>query len=66
MADPPQIDDPTPTSTEMFEGTARHLRSTNAMTRDIVIVVQMIGRDNAPTLAICERFSPKPSRITAY
>ena len=66
MALPPQMEEPTPTSTEMLAGIFIHLRSKNAITRDMVIVVQIMGRDRAPTLAISERFSPKPSRITAY
>ena len=66
MAEPPQMEDPTPTSTEILLGIFIHLRSRNAITRDMVMVVQIMGRDWAPTLAISERFRPKPRRITAY
>ena len=66
MADPPQMDEPTPTSTEMLLGMASRLRSTKAITSETVMVVQMMGRESAPTLAISDRFSPKPRRITAY
>ncbi len=36
------------------------------MASEVVIVDTMIGSDCAPTLAISDRFSPNPSRMTAY
>ena len=30
------------------------------------MVERMIGKEEAPTFAISERFSPNPSKITAY
>ena len=66
MAEPPQMEEPTPTSTEMLLGTVRYFCSTNAMTRETVMVVQMMGRERSPTFAIWDRFRQKPRRITAY
>ena len=38
MAEPPQIDEPTPTSIDVFEGTLRTFCNIHAITRDVVIV----------------------------
>ena len=66
MADPPQMDEPTPTSTEMRPGIFMHLHSANATASDVAMVAQMMGSDWAPTLASSDKLSPKPSKITAY
>ena len=66
MAEPPQIEEPTPTRVEMDAGIFISLYSTNAITSEVAMVEAIMGRDVAPTLAISDRFSPNPSRITAY
>ena len=48
IAEPPQIDEPTPTSTDVFAGTLRTLCNIHAITRDAVIVQIMIGSDCFP------------------
>ena len=48
MADPPQIEEPTPTSIDVFAGTLRVFRIIHEMIRDVVIVQIMIGRDCFP------------------
>ena len=48
MADPPQIEEPTPTSIDVFAGTLRAFRIIHEMIRDVVIVQIMIGRDCFP------------------
>ena len=66
MAEPPQIDEPTPTSVAILPGTFITRQSTKAMTSEVEIVATIIGSDWAPLDKIWERFMPKPSRITAY
>ena len=66
IAEPPQMEDPTPTSVEIFPGTCITLCNRYAMIRDVEIVVTIIGSDCFPVSRITERFSPKPRRITAY
>ncbi len=44
IADPPQMDEPTPTRIEVFDGTFMILRRTHAMIREVLIVHTMIGR----------------------
>ena len=66
IAEPPQMDEPTPTSVEMLDGTFIALHSTNDTISEVPMVETMIGSDCAPTFAISDRLRPKPSRITAY
>ena len=66
IAEPPQMEDPTPTSVEIFPGTCITLCNRYALIRDVEIVVMIIGSDCFPVSRITERFSPKPRRITAY
>ena len=66
IADPPQIEDPTPISVATFEGIFIALHSTKAMTSEVVMVAMMIGSDCWPFARISARFMPKPSRMTAY
>ena len=66
IAEPPQIEEPTPTSVEIFLGMCSARHSTNEMTSDVVMVEMMMGRELAPTLAISPKLRPKPSRMTAY
>ena len=66
MADPPQIDEPTPTSVEILRGMCSARHSAKEMTSEVVMVQTMMGSELAPTLAICPRLRPKPSRTTAY
>jgi hypothetical protein len=48
MAEPPQIDDPTPTSIAVFVCTLSNRCSIQAITRDVVIVHTIIGNDCFP------------------
>ena len=66
MAEPPQMEEPTPTSTEMLHGILSQRLMAKAMTSEVVMVEQMMGSDLLPTWAIWERLSPNPSRMTAY
>ena len=65
-AEPPQIDEPTPTSVEILPGMCISLCSSHATTSDVVIVTTMIGSDCLPVCQMTDRFMPKPSRMTAY
>ena len=66
MADPPQMQDPTPTRVEILLSIFSTLYITKAITRAVVIVVRIIGRDCFPFSSMSVRFMPNPRRITAY
>jgi len=66
IAEPPQIEEPTPTKVEIFDGICIALCSTNEIISEVVIVPIIIGNDCFPVFSITERFKPKPSRMTAY
>ena len=65
IAEPPQIEDPTPTSTAVFPGMCSALCKIHATIRDVLMVQMMIGRDCFPVWKITPRFMPKPSSTTA-
>ena len=52
MAEPPQIEEPTPTSVAIFPGILSARHSTKATTSEVAIVERMMGSDVAPTRAI--------------
>ena len=66
MAEPPQMEEPTPTSVEILLGMRSARQSTKEMMSEVAIVLMMMGSDVAPTCAIWARLRPKPKRITAY
>ena len=66
MAEPPQMEDPTPMSVAVFPGTCSALDMRKATIRAVEMVHRMMGRLVRPTWPICRRFSPKPRRMTAY
>ena len=66
MADPPQIDEPTPTRIEIFLGIFKTLHKIYDTIRDVAIVQTIMGIETLPTLIIICKFRPKPSKITAY
>lgn len=66
MAEPPQMEEPTPTSVEILAGIFMALYRTKEMMSEVEMVKRIMGRDCAPTFTISERFRPNPSRITAY
>lgn len=66
MAEPPQIDEPTPISVDVLAGTFNNLCIAYATSKEAEIVDKIIGRDARPTFAIVVRFNPKPNRMTAY
>ena len=65
IAEPPQMEEPTPTRIDVFEGTFSTLRSSHAMIKEVEIVLMIIGRDCFPVCKITPRFMPNPSRTTA-
>ena len=65
IADPPQIDDPTPTRIDVLDGTWITLRRIHAMIRDVLIVHTIIGSDCLPVWRMTPRFIPNPSSTTA-
>ena len=65
IAEPPQIDEPTPTRIAVSEGTRSALCSAHASRRDIPIVQTMIGSDCFPVSKMTPRFRPNPSSTTA-
>jgi hypothetical protein len=65
MADPPQMDEPTPTSVEMLDGMRSTRWRPHAMASAVVMVHTMIGSDCAPVLTTTARSMPKPSSTTA-
>ena len=66
IAEPPQIDEPTPTSVEILRGMFMTRHRTKEITSEVVMVETMMGSELAPTLAICPKLSPNPSKMTAY
>ena len=66
MAEPPQMEEPTPTRVEILAGTCMALFNRAAMHSEVAMVAIMIGRDCLPVSRITFRFSPNPIKITAY
>ena len=65
MAEPPQIEEPTPTRIEVFVGTFKTFFMIHASTKDVVIVQRIIGKDCLPVSKITPKFIPNPSNTTA-
>ena len=65
MAEPPQIDEPTPTRVAMSESIFKTFAAAKAIISAVEIVERIISRDDLPTTIISPRFSPKPKRTTA-
>ena len=65
MAEPPQIEEPTPTSIDVFVGTFKTFFMIHASTSDVVIVQRIIGKDCLPVSKITPKFIPNPSNTTA-
>ena len=66
MADPPQIDEPTPTRVAMLESIFRIFATTKEIIRAVEIVERIIRSEDLPTIIISPRLRPKPKRITAH
>ena len=66
IAEPPQIEEPTPINVEIFDGIFKTLHKTYATTREVVIVDKIIGSEELPVLTISPKFIPNPNKITAY
>ena len=66
MAEPPQMEEPTPTSVAMRSGMWSALQSTNATMSAVAMVETITGSDWAPTRTTSAKFKPNPSRMTAY
>lgn len=65
IAEPPQIEEPTPTSVAVLEGMCMTLWRIYAMSNETLMVLKIIGRDCFPVCKMTPRFMPKPSRTTA-
>ena len=65
MAEPPQMEEPTPMRVAIFAGTrmARHI--TKETTSDVEMVETITGRLVVPTFTTCARLRPKPKKTTA-
>ena len=66
IAEPPQIDEPTPIRHAVLGLIFAIFITANAVMRDVEIVLIITGRLLLPTLAIVPRLSEKPSMITAH
>ena len=66
MAEPPQIEDPTPINVASFVSRLKKRWKKKAIIRAIEIVERMTGSEDFPTAKTCEILRPKPSKITAY
>jgi len=66
IAEPPQMEEPTPIKVEIFDGICIILCNTYEITSEVVMVPIIIGSDCFPVASITERFKPKPNRTTAY
>ena len=66
IAEPPQIDEPTPIRHAALGLIFAIFITANAVMRDVEIVLIITGRLLLPTLAIVPRLSEKPSMITAH
>ena len=66
IAEPPQIDEPTPIRHAVLGLIFAIFITANAVMRDVEIVLTITGRLLPPTLAIVPRLSEKPSMITAH
>ena len=65
IADPPHIDEPTPTSVAEFTSTFIIFCIMYASTRDVEIVHTIIGSDWAPVSSMTPKLSPNPNNTTA-
>ena len=65
IAEPPQIDDPTPTKIAILLSNFSHFCNKNATTNETAMVEIIIGNDCVPTLKTCVKFKPKPNKTTA-
>ena len=65
-AEPPQIEEPTPTSVEILEGMCSRRHRSQDTSREVDMVAMIMGRDCAPVESTAPRFMPKPSRMTAH
>ena len=66
IAEPPQIEEPTPIKIEDFAGILINLKIMQAVINEVAIVEMIIGKDVAPTAITVLKFRPKPNKITAY
>ena len=66
MAEPPQMEEPTPTRVATLPGIRIHRLSRKAVIRETEMVHKMMGRDCFPVCTTTLRFMPKPSRTTAH
>ena len=65
IAEPPQIEEPTPTRVAVFDGICNTLCKIKAMISEVLIVHIIIGSDCFPVCKITPRFMPNPKSTTA-
>ena len=65
MAEPPQIDEPTPTRIDVLEGTCNIFLKSHAIRSEVEIVQIIIGNDCFPVSKMTPKFIPKPNKTTA-
>ena len=65
IAEPPQIEEPTPTSIAEFLSILNNLNPIYATIKAIEIVAIIIGNDCIPVFKITFKFKPKPRKTTA-
>ena len=66
IADPPQMEEPTPIKAGVFVGIFIALWRMLAMSSETDIVHMIIGRDCFPVWRTILRSMPKPNKITAH
>ena len=66
MADPPQMEDPTPMRVAVLSGILNARRRIAASNSAVQMVPTMIGRDCFPVCRMTVRLRPNPSRTTAH
>ncbi len=66
MAEPPQIEEPTPIKVASFVSSEKKRWKRKATIKAIEMVDRMTGSEDCPTAKTCEILRPKPSKITAY
>ena len=62
MAEPPQIEDPTPIKVASFVSSLKKRWKKKAIIKAIEIVERMTGREDFPTAKTCEILSPNPKQ----
>ena len=65
IAEPPQMEDPTPTKVAVLLSRLNFFCNNHAQNREVVIVDKIIGKEVVPTIKTCDKLRPNPSKTTA-